>query len=134
MQDFLRRLYKIQGVQGLEFGPIKFKAFQAPVRTLIMTLPRLPPPTKAVTHSVCGWLAGEVDRVVRRECVLVVLRGIHCHVLGAACEDDTRTYKYEVSAVSEPSPWWHALEPNDSCNNYHSNLMWHCSAYIFPAS
>ena len=28
IQDFPRLLYKIQGFQGLEFGPIKFKAFQ----------------------------------------------------------------------------------------------------------
>ena len=36
-QDFSRLLYKIQGFQGLEFGSIKFKAFQdfqGPVRTL----------------------------------------------------------------------------------------------------
>ena len=32
---FSRLLYKIQGFQGLEFGPIKFKAFQDPIRTLL---------------------------------------------------------------------------------------------------
>ena len=38
IQDFSRLLCKIQGFQGLEFGPIKFKAFQdfqGPVQTLI---------------------------------------------------------------------------------------------------
>ena len=37
IQDFSRLLCKIQGLQGLEFGPMKFKAFQdfqGPVRTL----------------------------------------------------------------------------------------------------
>ena len=38
IQDFSRLLCKIQSFQGLEFGPIKFKAyqdFQGPVRTLL---------------------------------------------------------------------------------------------------
>ena len=41
IQDFSRLLCKIQGFQGLEFGPIKFKAFQdfqGPVRTLIIAV------------------------------------------------------------------------------------------------
>ena len=82
--------------------------------TIIITPHICHPPLSAATHPVRGWLAGEVDRVIWWECVLVVLRRIHCHVLGAACEDDARAYEHEVSAVSEPSPWWHALAQEGS--------------------
>ena len=65
--------------------------------------------SRIATNPVDRRLSSEVDRVVWRERILVILGRIHCRVLHAACEDDTRAHEYEVADTLELALVRHAL-------------------------